>query len=473
MIKKITESTTVTTWLSFLTKALSFVVILPILLNRYEVAEVALWHLYLVVWSLQMVFDAGFGSAFTRIIAYGTVGVDNLNFVGKQQVSGEENPIFLNSVFQVMKKFYFILSLICLVVLAIVGTYFFRKPIELTNDLTIGWFTWFFFIITYPLLIWGNIYINFLQGNHYIPVLRLWETLFNLISIISVIVLMLLKVSIHWLVFTYQVWFVIGVVRNYLLNKQKLGYIFKSKSSSEISSKIKGSIMTNALKSGMGVLMAQGVTQGTSIFYAQFISPTLLAPYLIGLNIANSIKTFAYAPFHSKIPLMATFTGKGDAKQLRDVAKKNMKRFYMIFIGTFILITFGYEFILHIINSKVGFPNIEIWLLICFGILIERFGAMHLQVYSTTNHIIWHWLNGITGLGIMLFFWITLPYIGLYAFPIAYSFAYLCFYSWYAPMLSYRVLKTTFVEFESMSFIPYLFIFIIIVVISIIKNSYF
>ena len=136
-----------------------------------------------------------------------------------------------------------------------------------------------------------------------------------------------------------------------------------------------------------------------------------------------------------------------------------MRRVYIIFLLFFFLVTVSHEFIFEVINSKVDFPNPKIWLLIGFGILLERFGAMHLQIYSTTNHIIWHWLNGLTGLILLVFFVFTLPFVGLYAFPLGYVFAYICFYSWYAPKISYRLLKTTFWKFESQLFIPVLITF--------------
>jgi hypothetical protein len=147
-----------------------------------------------------------------------------------------------------------------------------------------------------------------------------------------------------------------------------------------------------------------------------------------------------------------------------------MRRVYIIFLFFFFLITISHQFIFELINSKVDFPDLKIWLLIGFGILIERFGAMHLQIYSTTNHIIWHWLNGVTGLILLVFFVSALPIIGLYAFPIGYAFAYICLYSWYAPRISYKLLNTSFWKFEKRSFIPVIITFVIFSFIILINN---
>ncbi|MFT6802527.1 MAG: hypothetical protein ACJA2N_001716 [Salibacteraceae bacterium] len=458
------KSSTVTTWLSFLTKALSFIVVLPLILNRYSPPDISLWHLFLTVWSFQMVFDAGFGSAFVRIIAYGSVGVKNFSFSvveEKEEMISEttQDIPFLKSTLQVMKSFYLVLAIVCFFILITFGTYFFEKPILEASFVSLGWKNWYFFVLTYPLLIWGNIYVNFLIGNHFIPQLRIGETVFNLLSIITVSVLGYLQCNIHWLIFSYQCWFVLGVFRNILICKIFLGHIRLSTVRESSTKQVKELVLSNALKSGIGVAMAQGVTQGTSLLYAQVTSPALLASYLVGLNIANSIKSFAQAPFYSKLPLLATLMGKGQKAKLAEVSALNMRRVYVIFLFFFLLTTVTHQYVFELIGSKVAFPDLKIWFLIGFGILIERFGAMHLQVYSTSNHIIWHWLNGITGLILLVFFIVTLPKIGLYAFPAGYAFAYLCFYSWYAPKISYELLKTTFWKFERFSFLPMLIIF--------------
>jgi hypothetical protein len=86
--------------------------------------------------------------------------------------------------------------------------------------------------------------------------------------------------------------------------------------------------------------------------------------------------------------------------------------------------------------------------------LTERFGAMHLQVYSTTNHIIWHWLNGITGLlwlGLML---ALVPWIGLYAYPTGMLIAYIVFYSRVSMRRSHASLGISFWTFECHGLLP-------------------
>ena len=456
--KRLLNSPTFSTWLSFISKAASFLVVLPLILNKFSAADVTLWHLYLILWSLIAIFDAGFGSAFVRVISYLSADSINTQASFNNNLNTLKNGI--EAINKVMKKFYLILGGICFILIGTIGTMLFSKPIDESSNSSFGLYVWFFFICTYPILLWGNRYINLLIGCHFIPVFRLWETFFNLLILLSILYLSLTGRGIHSLILTYQCWYVVGVYRNFKLVQNK---ITLGKKTDEKSIRlIKSLVLNNAMKSGLGVFLAQGITQGTSLVYAQYISPSLLAPYLVGLNIANSIKSFSQAPFYSKVPVFNRLYGEGNLKKLKELAYQSMNRVYIVFLSAFFFVTIFSEFIFESINSKVEFPEMDLWFLVGFGILIERFGAMHLQIYSTTNHIIWHLLNGITGLVFFGIFFSTIKLFGLYAFPIGYSVSYLCYYSWYAPKLSYQLLKTNFYNAERRSFIPFLLLFVIV-----------
>ena len=55
--------------------------------------------------------------------------------------------------------------------------------------------------------------------------------------------------------------------------------------------------------------------------------------------------------------------------------------------------------------------------LIGLAFLVDRYGAMHLQLYSTTNHIIWHTVSLGYGLGFVLVSLALLPVLGAFSFP--------------------------------------------------------
>ena len=85
---------------------------------------------------------------------------------------------------------------------------------------------------------------------------------------------------------------------------------------------------------------------------------------------------------------------------------------------------------------------------------------MHIQLYSTTNHIIWHIANGVSGIIYIIVAFVLYPYIGVFAFPVGMIAGYIGFYAWYSAGYSYRAVKMSFFSFEKDVFIPPAVLFI-------------
>lgn len=458
------NSPTVTTWASFLTKSFSVTVIMPLVLSRLETGDVNLWYLFAAVVSLQVLLDAGFGSAFVRVIAYGTVGLRNFDRlregVSRDDRSGEFDEHFVETAYVVMKQVYRILVLAALVLLATIGTWAFRGPINESTTPVVGWMAWAIFAATFPVLVWGNVYLNVLQGTQHIPLVRRWDTLFNLLSALSCIGLLLVFPNVYVLVLVSQSWLLAAVFRNYQLVHRQFPFLKSAQPDESLSAEIRRNVVPSALKSGVGLLMSQGLIQGSGFVYAQLAAPEALASYLIGLNLIQAIRNFAQAPFYSRLPELATYTGRGDIKCLRDVAQRNMFRVYLIYMVGFFAVALLHGPLFRFIDSSVAFPDPKLWALLGLAFLVDRYGAMHLQLYSTTNHIIWHTLNGITGVLMIGFSVALFPLLGLHALPLGMLLAYLLCYSWYAPYKSYGLLRVNGWVFERKSFLPFALAFL-------------
>ena len=122
---------------------------------------------------------------------------------------------------------------------------------------------------------------------------------------------------------------------------------------------------------------------------------------------------------------------------------------------TYVLAFFGMSIVVQpfliFIGSNVDFIDPLLWSLLGLGIFFERYGAMHIQLYSVTNKIIWHIANGVSGiifLAVSLFLYKPL---GILAFPIGYISGYVGFYAWYSAKHSYREFNLRFWDFESKS----------------------
>ena len=57
------------TWLSYFTRALSLLVILPLILNKFSEAEISLWYLFSSIMALFALLDFGFSATFIRVFS--------------------------------------------------------------------------------------------------------------------------------------------------------------------------------------------------------------------------------------------------------------------------------------------------------------------------------------------------------------------------------------------------------------------
>mgnify|MGYP006210076807 CR=1 FL=1 len=53
MLNKVWNSPTITTWLSYSTRALSLFIVLPLILKKFSEAEIALWYLFATIIAMQ------------------------------------------------------------------------------------------------------------------------------------------------------------------------------------------------------------------------------------------------------------------------------------------------------------------------------------------------------------------------------------------------------------------------------------
>jgi hypothetical protein len=452
---KIWESPTWTTWFSFITKSFTLTILLPLILKKFTVNDINLWYFFSSIIGVQIILDGGFGSAFVRVIAYTNRRSKEKTLISNVLPSFEEewDITKLNKIYHYMHKVYKRLYLIAFVLLISIGTLFLKPKIELSSNPFYGWILWVLFTFIFPAILYGNIYVNFLQGIHKVAILRRWDILFNLLNVLTTIIILLVFKNIYLIIFSNVFWLVCNVIRNKVLSEKIINAYYDKHQSFKDFAEVSTFVLPNAIKSGIGLLMSQGIIQLSGFVLDKSFSANEIASYMLGLNLIHAIKNFSQAPFYSKLPMFTSFTSTNNLDKLRESSKKSMQLVYIVFLIGFFFVAFFSDFLLKMIHSNVMFPDDKLWFLMGLAFLIDRFGAMHLQLYSTTNHIIWHTLNGITGVLMIIFTYLLIDKYHLYAFPISMILAYSLFYSWYAPFLSYRFLKVGFFSFEKKSFI--------------------
>lgn len=437
------------TWGSFLTRSLSLVVVLPLLLTRLQPAEITLWYLFMSIIGLQSVADAGFTPTFSRIISYVMGGAAIQELKSPKGTDAKNfDTLTLNKIYSTMRIVYLRLGFVWTLLLVTAGTLSLKKPIDAVHDVDKSWLAWLVIITVSCISFQGQLYSSYLQGTNNIALIRRWETLTTLGGIATSFIVLVNGGGLLALVVANQGWQLINIILSRFLARSVENGILCSFVKEPFNKEIFGAVWPSAWRSGVGVFMSYGLIQASGIVYAQIGDTASVASYLLGLRFIQIVSQFSQAPFYSKIPAFARLYAEGKLDELVSSAQRGMRLSYWTYVLCFASLGFIVDPFFRFIGSNAAFPNPLLWSLLGIGFFIERFGAMHIQLYSTTNQIIWHIANGMTGVIYLIVSFGLLHYIGVYAFPAGIIMGYAGFYSWFSAKHSYKAFNIRMFSFE-------------------------
>ena len=452
------NSPTIMTFGSFFANALKLIVVFPLVLTRLNIEDIAVWCIFAMIISLQNLADIGFSPTFSRVIAYAMAGANSKNISDYRRItqktsSRAPNWDTIQDICAAMRKVYAILTWILIGFLLIVGTVSLIRPISENPNPSAAWIAWGIILLTSTVILYGNSYISYLTGTNHIAVLRRWEIYSAIGTALSSVVVLKAGGGLISLVCSQQIWVVINILRNRYLSNQVEDGRFKRFRADKTNEHIMRAVWPSAWRSSLGIIMSFGAVQASGLIYAQLGATSRVATYLIGLRLIQALSSFSQAPFYSKLPVLASLRADGAVSKQIAIAKRGMAMSYWTYALGFIFLSILGAPLLKFIGSHADFPDSTLWTLMGLAMFAERYGAMHIQLYSTTNHIIWHIANGITGTIYLLSSFILYPFVGVYAFPIGMIIGYTFFFSWYSASHSYGAFGLKFWQFEKSTFL--------------------
>lgn len=453
------HSPTVMTWLNTSVRVLSLGFVLPLVLRTFTPEDISLYYLFASIVAFQLMSGAGFNPAFARFISFVLAGrtlKDLANLTIEKCASPPDSGFdadLLTRLLGTIRRIFTVVSLASLPLIAIVGTFFLLRPISTSSNPTHAWFAWVLVILVTPLTIYSSQFSVVLQGTNRIAMEQRWSAAFILVSMIAGLIALLCGGRLLALVAANQLGQIVTYFRLSWLSKRTLEEVSPG-GTPQFCPQVFRVIWPSSWRSLVGGISSTATTTLSGLFFAQRIGGAALAEFLLAVRIMSIVSEISRAPFYSKIPSLNFLRAKGDLTALQQNAGRGMRFAYTSFMGLYFLVPLAAAVVFPLIHSNISFAPLTFWSLLGFAALIERFGAMHLQFYSTTNHIIWHWVNPVTGLiwiGITL---LLIPRAGICAYPIGMLCAYGCYFCPVAVRRSLSAMQRSFWEFERFCFIP-------------------
>lgn len=442
-------------------KSLGVIVIL-LVTHTFPENDIQVWLSFSLLISLQYLADFGFAPSIARVIAYAFGGAkkleDNQSKANTENL-GKPNWELVGKIYVTLKKIYLRLNLIAFSGLITFGTALIFLPIQQMESPIEGWISWGIILFVSAFYIRGNIFFAYLEGVGMVAALRRWEMLFNLLRTLSSLTVLLLEGGILPLVAANQFWLLMNVVRNRYLSYKVYNGKLKEIKYQKYDDAIFQIIFSKSWKSAVGQLFTTGVTMLTALIYGTTGKTTAVVSYLFSLRVLQMIVEFASGPFYSQIPFYNMLMARKDFKTLIVKITKSMRLTYWFYTVLTITVGITLPYVLEFIDSNASFVSLELWALLILAFFGERYGAVNIQLYTTTNHVVWHITSIVTGSVFLVCLFSSYSFIGVWAFPFAFMASNYGFFAWYNARLIYKNFPIKFWSFEkTVAFPPFLFL---------------
>lgn len=429
---------------------------MPLVLAKLPVAQANVWLLLTSIASLQLMADFGFSPTFVRAVSYARAS----------RVSSEATSLHapLCQIVETMRRVYLRLLLVAFLGLGLVGTYVLIKPISYLNDPIVGWVAWVVTLSGGVVSFRKGMYSAFLQGLDKIATVRRSEAICDLLGLVLAIVCLLSGAGLIGVVVSVQVGFAIAYVAiRVQAVRSETSIVWSGKAACH--PEVMNFVWPAAWRSGLGTIMSFGVFQGLGMGYAQVASPSQSASFLLALRLSRMLTVFSNVPFYVKVPSMARAYAEGRISQLIGMAGRGMFLTMWLVCAGVILVGFSAPLLLQLVGSETVFVPGTIWWLLSCGMILERSGAMHLQLFSMTNDIVWHIANGVAGAVVVAVSLLLIKPFGAHGLALSFLLSNLCFYAPYCMARSYARFGLRFrdIDLKSVS-LPLLLVSVILVI---------
>ena len=429
------HSPTFMTWLSLAAKSGGLLLIAPLVLREFHPAQASLWFLFLTVHAIMNQAHFGLAPTFVRAISYARAGRRSLNQA--HDLLPNPNEALLGSIYFVLKSSYRKLSLLVAVIALLVGTAALFKPISGLSNPEQGWVGWAIVVCSSLVSFRNGCYAQWMQGLNQVALLRRVEAVCAIVAVLGTMAVLwftksfiagITAMGLGWVASSY-------VIRLLARSQSPAGTHIREPADARA---VQDFVFPAAWRAGLGVLLGPVLLQSLGIIYAQVAPAEKVASYLFAVRCMGVANQVSMAPFYSKLPQFAALYGSGDTTRLSEIVRSAMAKTHWLFVLLAILIGLLVPPLLLQLGSQVSFVEPQVWFLLALGYFLHRFGAMHLQFYSLSNHVLMHIYGGLSGVLILITTLLLLPRLGQIAMPLAIVLGYSAFYSWMSALTAYR-----------------------------------
>ncbi|KUO49479.1 MAG: hypothetical protein APF78_07735 [Sphingomonadales bacterium BRH_c3] len=402
---------------SNLSRASSYLLPVPFLYNL-STAAAAFWLLATTIVSLQNLVFLGAPQILVRMLA-----------VANNKSSRIEGQYSVGDLARLMRLILTVASVVITLLMLTAGTAAIANLVGQTDDHFDAWAAWLVLALSTPMRIVILTRLTFLNGVGEIAAPRLADGIAWAVSGILSAATIIVTESLSAMAVAAQLPIIISALfLGRMANRAGWTDALHLRREQHLS-KVGRAVWAPSWRAGLGALLSTGSRQGGGIALAQLASPAVAAGYLLAQNVVSVIMMLSAAPMQSVIhKLAALYAQRQTASHIALAEQARSKSLWTVSVlagGTALAVP-----VLDWLGFGYAFVDQVVWSMLALGLFIQRYAAAHLQHYTITNHVVWHWLDGIGGAVNITTCIFLIPAIGAKGAALAYLVSMIPVYLW-------------------------------------------
>lgn len=431
------RSPSVATAASIGARALALFAPVPFLTGQFTDAVVALWFVFMTFQSIVAALNGTLPVVFMHLVSYERARAPMLNGSPHDQVVAkwtEPSGAALNRICRLILKVFTGIAAIWLLLAATAGTFVILEPASRSGLGAEAWLAWAVFSAGAGCRIVQQGYISYILGSGEIAPVRRLEAMSWFAGGAGALLVLWLAPSFLGAVALLQLPQALNI---FLLARmaKRLGWA-PADSKTRDAHLLGREVLPRAWRGSLGVLASNGAVYGSGLFFAQVGESMEVAGYLFALSIMGILRTLAMSPYLARMPMLARLWAKGELPAQNRLATDGIALSMAWFAALSILVPIGMAVVNGMFNSDLLFVDAQTWAAMVSATALLRYGALHVQYYTVTNHVVWHIVDSVNS--VLFLALLALMFDGsAIVFPLAQGIALMIFYVPYARYLTY------------------------------------
>lgn len=411
---KIWNSPVLMTWAAFIPRLLVFLILLPLVISILPQEEAVNWFLVGTLYTLFSTFFFGINATVMRYFSYASS--DSFQQDKKGLVLDGITDVDIKVLYQRFFLLYLLFSLSVTLLAVVVSVFVLESPVSRVDNQTALWMAWCFLAVSFFLFSMSGVARAYLEGTGNLALARRIEFFTGTLQVISSAWILVYNSNLVFLLVNMGSWFCIHALWLFKASLKDSGSVSSYTSiKAEVLAGVK-SVWKSSWRSTIGAVMGIGLIQMSAVYFAQFPGS---GDYLLAIRVFGILSLLAAAPFYSRIPEMNARYARSDWTGLAGYASQRISiSIYLFVLLAGCLILLG-DILLPMVTRGDNFINDILWVLCIPAFALERLSAMQVQLYSTSDHIDWHKVNGVTALIVVTITIALLSKLNFLSFPIA------------------------------------------------------